>query len=291
MSTANVTQSENPTGKAIELETTATQNGTDGTKMVLRLENVNKAFHQRTADVYQALRGVSLEVPEGDFITIVGGNGAGKSTLLNVISGSILVDSGAVKIDERDVTRVVEEDRAALVGRIFQDPKLGTAPRMTVAENLLLAQKRGENRGFRVSMTEAKRAEFRSVLAPLQLGLEDRLDTEIGVLSGGQRQSVALIMATLKAPRLLLLDEHTAALDPKTAKKVLSYTARVVAEHGLTALMITHHLKDALSYGNRMLVMNHGRIVHDFDASAKAAMTDAELYTMVGELEDEDVEQ
>ncbi|NMW64306.1 ATP-binding cassette domain-containing protein [Mobiluncus mulieris] len=264
------------------------RNGTSGTKSVLRLEQVEKSFHQRTADAYRALRGVNLEVSAGDFITIVGGNGAGKSTLLNVIAGSILADSGRVKIDETDVTRLPEEDRAAMIGRVFQDPKQGTAPRMTVAENLLLASKRGEPRGFKIAMNEGKRQEFRQLLAPLKLGLEDRLDTEIGVLSGGQRQSVALIMATLKNPRLLLLDEHTAALDPKTAHKILDYTANVVAEHRLTAIMITHHLKDALNFGNRMLVMNHGEIAHDFDAAAKSRMTDAQLYTMVGELEDLD---
>ena len=276
-----------PTGR-VKNGTSGTT-GTPSTKTVLRLEKIEKSFHQRTADAYRALRGVNLEIPEGDFITIVGGNGAGKSTLLNVIAGSILVDSGRVVIDETEVTRLPEEERAGLIGRIFQDPKLGTAPRMTVAENLLLASKRGEGRGFKISMNEAKREEFREVLAPLKLGLEDRLDTEIGVLSGGQRQSVALIMATLKTPRLLLLDEHTAALDPKTARKVLDYTAKVIADNGLTALMITHHLKDALNFGNRMLVMNHGEIVHDFNASQKASMTDAELYTLVGELEDQDI--
>lgn len=282
-----MSETHTPTGR-VKNGTSGTT-GTSGTKTVLRLEKIEKSFHQRTADAYRALRGVNLEVPEGDFITIVGGNGAGKSTLLNVIAGSILVDSGRVVIDETEVTRLPEEERAGLIGRIFQDPKLGTAPRMTVAENLLLASKRGEGRGFKISMNEAKREEFREVLAPLKLGLEDRLDTEIGVLSGGQRQSVALIMATLKTPRLLLLDEHTAALDPKTARKVLDYTAKVIADNGLTALMITHHLKDALNFGNRMLVMNHGEIVHDFNASQKASMTDAELYTLVGELEDQDI--
>lgn len=282
-----MSETHTPTGR-VKNGTSGTT-GTPSTKTVLRLEKIEKSFHQRTADAYRALRGVNLEVPEGDFITIVGGNGAGKSTLLNVIAGSILVDSGRVVIDETEVTRLPEEERAGLIGRIFQDPKLGTAPRMTVAENLLLASKRGEGRGFKISMNEAKREEFREVLAPLKLGLEDRLDTEIGVLSGGQRQSVALIMATLKTPRLLLLDEHTAALDPKTARKVLDYTAKVIADNGLTALMITHHLKDALNFGNRMLVMNHGEIVHDFNASQKASMTDAELYTLVGELEDQDI--
>ncbi|MCI6585408.1 MAG: ATP-binding cassette domain-containing protein [Mobiluncus sp.] len=282
-----MSETHTPTGR-VKNGTSGTT-GTPSTKTVLRLEKIEKSFHQRTADAYRALRGVNLEVPEGDFITIVGGNGAGKSTLLNVIAGSILVDSGRVVIDETEVTRLPEEERAGLIGRIFQDPKLGTAPRMTVAENLLLASKRGEGRGFKISMNEAKREEFRRVLAPLKLGLEDRLDTEIGVLSGGQRQSVALIMATLKTPRLLLLDEHTAALDPKTARKVLDYTAKVIADNGLTALMITHHLKDALNFGNRMLVMNHGEIVHDFNASQKASMTDAELYTLVGELADQDI--
>lgn len=282
-----MSETHTPTGR-VKNGTSGTT-GTPSTKTVLRLEKIEKSFHQRTADAYRALRGVNLEVPEGDFITIVGGNGAGKSTLLNVIAGSILVDSGRVVIDETEVTRLPEEERAGLIGRIFQDPKLGTAPRMTVAENLLLTSKRGEGRGFKISMNEAKREEFREVLAPLKLGLEDRLDTEIGVLSGGQRQSVALIMATLKTPRLLLLDEHTAALDPKTARKVLDYTAKVIADNGLTALMITHHLKDALNFGNRMLVMNHGEIVHDFNASQKASMTDAELYTLVGELADQDI--
>lgn len=257
-------------------------------KVVLRLENVRKSFHQRTADTFQALKGVSLEVKQGDFITIVGGNGAGKSTLLNVVAGSIIPDSGRVYIDGAEVTRVAEEDRAALIGRIFQDPKLGTAPRMTVAQNLLLAQKRGESRGFRMSMNQARRDEMAALLAPLKLGLEERLDTEIGVLSGGQRQSVALIMATLKTPRLLLLDEHTAALDPKTARKVLEYTDLVIREQGLTAMMITHNLRDALKYGNRLLVLNHGEIVHDFDAEQKAQMNDGDLYHLIGELEEQD---
>ena len=257
-------------------------------KVVLRLENVRKSFHQRTADTFQALKGVSLEVKQGDFITIVGGNGAGKSTLLNVVAGSIIPDSGRVYIDGAEVTRVAEEDRAALIGRIFQDPKLGTGPRMTVAQNLLLAQKRGESRGFRMSMNQARRDEMAALLAPLKLGLEERLDTEIGVLSGGQRQSVALIMATLKTPRLLLLDEHTAALDPKTARKVLEYTDLVIREQGLTAMMITHNLRDALKYGNRLLVLSHGEIVHDFDAEQKAHMNDGDLYHLIGELEEQD---
>lgn len=257
-------------------------------KIVLQLEKVGKSFPQRGSNPYRALDGINLQVPPRDFITIVGGNGAGKSTLLNVIAGSVLVDTGKVTIDETEVTRMSEDQRAAMIGRIFQDPKLGTAPRMTVAENLLLAQKRGEKRGLKISMNEEKRSEFKEILAPLKLGLENRLDTEIGVLSGGQRQSVALIMATLKAPRLLLLDEHTAALDPKTARKILDYTAKIIAAQGLTAIMITHHLKDALNFGNRMLVMNHGKIVHDFNAEAKANITDAQLYTMIGDLESQD---
>ncbi|XCB29764.1 ATP-binding cassette domain-containing protein [Arcanobacterium hippocoleae] len=197
---------------------------------VLSLRNINKYFHQRTADAFQALNNVSLEVPEGDFITVVGGNGAGKSTLLNIISGVILADSGDVYIDADNVTDMREEDRAGLIGRVFQDPKMGTAPRMTVAENLLLAQKRGENRGLRISMNEAKRKELAEIVAPLGLGLETRLDTPIGVLSGGQRQAIALLMASLKSPRLFLLDEHTAALDPKTAKVVLDLTRKTIAE-------------------------------------------------------------
>lgn len=254
---------------------------------VLTLEHVNKAFHQRTADAFQALADVSLNVAPGDFITVVGGNGAGKSTLLNVISGAIPVDSGRVLIDDVDVTGKREEDRAALIGRVFQDPKMGTAPRMTVAENLALAQKRGENRGLKISMNEEKRKEFQDLVAPFGLGLEERLDTEIGVLSGGQRQAIALLMATMKEPRLLLLDEHTAALDPKTAKVVLGLTKKAIEVKHLTAFMITHHLKDALELGNRMLVLNRGTIVHDFSAAEKAQLTAGELYEMVGELEEE----
>ena len=254
---------------------------------VLELKNVNKSFFQRTADAFQALADVNLTLAEGDFVTIVGGNGAGKSTLLNVISGQVPVDSGQVLIDGADVTRHAEEDRAALIGRVFQDPKMGTAPRMTVAENLLLAQKRGENRGFKISMNVAKREELEQLVTPLGLGLESRLDTEIGVLSGGQRQAVALLMASMKAPRLLLLDEHTAALDPKTARVVLDLTELTIAAKGLTALMITHHLKDALELGNRMLVMNRGKIVHDFSGAEKAQLGVGELYEMVGALEEE----
>ncbi|MDD7385319.1 MAG: ATP-binding cassette domain-containing protein [Actinomycetaceae bacterium] len=252
---------------------------------VLELKGVNKFFHQRTADAYQALANVNLEVAEGDFVTVVGGNGAGKSTLLNVISGAIAVDDGSVLIDGDDVTRRREEDRAGLIGRVFQDPKMGTAPRMTVAENLLLAAKRGENRGLKISMTPQRRQEFESLVAPLGLGLESRLDTEIGVLSGGQRQSIALLMATLKTPRILLLDEHTAALDPKTARVVLDFTTRTIEEKGLSAIMVTHHLADALAMGNRMIVLNRGKIVHDFNAQEKAQLGVGELYEMVGELE------
>ncbi|MDD7466066.1 MAG: ATP-binding cassette domain-containing protein [Actinomycetaceae bacterium] len=255
---------------------------------VLTLEHVNKTFHQRTADAFQALADVCLEVAEGDFITVVGGNGAGKSTLLNVIAGAIPVDSGRVLIDGTDVTDRAEEDRAALIGRVFQDPKMGTAPRMTVAENLALAQKRGENRGLRISMSEQKRQEFRELVAPLGLGLESRLDTAIGVLSGGQRQAITLLMATMKEPRLLLLDEHTAALDPKTAKVVLNFTQKTIEQKHLSAFMITHHLKDALELGNRMLVLNRGAIVHDFSAEEKSQLTAGELYEMVGELEEEE---
>ncbi|MDP9801005.1 putative ABC transport system ATP-binding protein [Arcanobacterium wilhelmae] len=255
---------------------------------VLELEGISKAFHQRTADAFLALDRVDLGVADGDFITIVGGNGAGKSTLLNMVSGAILPDAGVVRIDGEDVTGLVEEERAALVARVFQDPMRGTAPRMTVAENMMLAAKRGGKRGMRVSMNEERRREFAQALAPLGLGLEERLDTEIGVLSGGQRQSVALIMATLKTPRLLLLDEHTAALDPKTAKAVLEFTAEVVERERLTAIMITHNLKDALAYGNRTIVMHHGRIVRDIAGAERAAMTDADLYQILSDLAEAD---
>lgn len=256
---------------------------------VLELEGVSKVFHQRTADAMLALDGVNLSVADGDLVTVVGGNGAGKSTLLNVISGAMLPDAGTVRIDGADVTKLGEEERASMVARVFQDPMRGPAPRMTVAENMMLAAKRGGKRGLRISMNEDARVEFARALAPLGLGLEDRLDTEIGVLSGGQRQSVALIMATLKTPRLLLLDEHTAALDPKTAKAVLNFTAEVVEREGLSALMITHNLKDALAYGNRTVVMHHGRVVRNIEGAEREALTDADLYQILADLPEADV--
>lgn len=256
---------------------------------VLELEGVSKVFHQRTADAMLALDGVNLSVADGDLVTVVGGNGAGKSTLLNVISGAMLPDAGTVRIDGADVTKLGEEERASMVARVFQDPMRGTAPRMTVAENMMLAVKRGGKRGLRISMNEDARVEFARALAPLGLGLEERLNTEIGVLSGGQRQSVALIMATLKTPRLLLLDEHTAALDPKTAKAVLDFTAEVVEREGLSALMITHNLKDALAYGNRTVVMHHGRVVRNIEGAEREALTDADVYQILADLAEADV--
>lgn len=255
---------------------------------VLDLDGISKAFHQRTANAFLALDQVNLSVADGDFITIVGGNGAGKSTLLNMVSGAIFPDVGTVTIDGEDVTRLGEEERASRVARVFQDPMRGTAPRMTVAENMMLAAKRGGKRALRISMNSQRREEFAQALAPLGLGLEERLDTEIGVLSGGQRQSVALIMATLKTPRLLLLDEHTAALDPKTARAVLEFTAEVVERAKLTAIMITHNLKDALAYGNRTIVMHHGRIVRDISDDERAALTDAHLYQILSDLAESD---
>lgn len=248
---------------------------------VLSVNSISKSFLVGTPDEFQALKSVSLDIEHGDFITIVGGNGAGKSTFLNAIAGTFPIDSGSVVLDGKDVTGLSEEERALYISRVFQDPKMGTAPRMTIAENLALAEKRGEGRSFRFALNDDKRGRYKDHLASLGLGLENRLDAEIGLLSGGQRQSVSLLMATLKRPEILLLDEHTAALDPKTSDKILQLTERQVKENNLTALMITHNLQDALDYGNRMIMLHQGEIVEDFRGEAKASLTTADLYQMM----------
>ena len=244
---------------------------------MLDLKNVSKTFHPGTVNARTAPDDLSLHLNEGDFVTVIGGNGAGKSTLLNAIAGTFAVDSGSIAIGGQDVTRLPEFKRAALIGRVFQDPMQGTAATMQIEENLALAARRGQPRGLRWGITKAEREKYRALLQPLDLGLEDRLTAKVGLLSGGQRQALTLLMAALKQPKLLLLDEHTAALDPKTAAKVLSLSDQIVAENHLTTLMITHNMKDAIRHGNRLLMMSAGRIVLDISGEEKKKLTVEDL--------------
>ena len=244
---------------------------------MLDLKNVSKTFHPGTVNARTALDDLSLHLEEGDFVTVIGGNGAGKSTLLNAIAGTFAVDSGSISIGGQDVSRLPEFKRAALIGRVFQDPMQGTAATMQIEENLALAARRGQPRGLRWGITKEEREKYRKLLQPLDLGLENRLTAKVGLLSGGQRQALTLLMAALKRPKLLLLDEHTAALDPKTAAKVLSLSDQIVAENHLTTLMITHNMKDAIRHGNRLLMMSAGRIVLDISGEEKKKLTVEDL--------------
>ena len=240
---------------------------------MLKLENIHKTFHAGTVNQKIALDGLSLTLNDGDFVTVIGGNGAGKSTLLNTIAGTFPVDSGTITIDGEDITDLSEEKRARFLGRVFQDPMMGTAATMQIDENLALAARRGAGRTLRIGITKKENAEYHELLKTLGLGLEDRMTSKVGLLSGGQRQAVTLLMATLKKPKLLLLDEHTAALDPKTAAKVLELSDRFVAEGNLTTLMVTHNMKDAIAHGNRLIMMNAGKIVFDISGEEKKRLT------------------
>ena len=244
---------------------------------MLDLKNVSKTFHPGTVNARTALDDLSLHLNEGDFVTVIGGNGAGKSTLLNAIAGTFAVDCGSISIGGQDVTRLPEYKRAALIGRVFQDPMLGTAATMQIEENLALAARRGQTRGLKWGITKAEREKYRALLQPLDLGLEDRLTAKVGLLSGGQRQALTLLMASLQQPKLLLLDEHTAALDPKTAAKVLALSDQIVAENHLTTLMITHNMKDAIRHGNRLLMMSAGKVVLDISGEEKKKLTVEDL--------------
>ena len=240
---------------------------------MLELCGVEKVFHAGTVNERVALAGVDLRLNDGDFVTVIGGNGAGKSTLLNAVAGTFPIDRGQILIDGKDITRLPEHARARFLGRVFQDPMMGTAPTMQIVENLALAARRGKRRSLRWGISKGEQEKYRELLADLGLGLEDRMTTRVGLLSGGQRQALTLLMATLVRPRLLLLDEHTAALDPKTAANVLSLTDRLVSEQGLTALMITHNMRDALAHGNRLIMMDGGRVVLDVCGEEKKALT------------------
>ena len=236
---------------------------------MLEIKNICKTFNAGTVNEKCVFDGLSLKLEEGDFVTVIGGNGAGKSTMLNIVSGAYMPDEGSVSIDGVDVTRLPEYKRAKYIGRVFQDPRMGTATDMWVEENLAVADRRGMRRGLRWSITNKDRARYKQVLSTLGLGLEDRLSTKMGLLSGGQRQAVTLLMAAMKKPKLLLLDEHTAALDPKTAAKVLEITDKLISENKLTALMVTHNMRDAITHGNRLIMMHGGRIILDIRGEEK----------------------
>jgi len=240
---------------------------------MLKISNLHKTFNAGTVNAKKALNGLNLTVNDGDFVTVIGGNGAGKSTMLNAISGVFLPDEDAIEIDGINVTRVPEYKRAKYLGRVFQDPMKGTAPDMEIAENLSIAARRGKRRKLIWGLPKKERESYKAVLAKLELGLEDRLSSKVGLLSGGQRQAVTLLMATLKKPKLLLLDEHTAALDPKTAAKVLEITEMIVSENNITTLMITHNMRDAIKYGNRLIMMHEGRVIVDVSGEEKKKLT------------------
>ena len=244
---------------------------------MLEVKNVHKTFNAGTINEKKALTGVNLTLNEGDFVTVIGGNGAGKSTLLNMIAGVYPVDCGDIIIDGISVTNYPEYKRAKYLGRVFQDPMNGTSADMQIDENLAIANRRGMRRTLRSGVTKKEREGYKELLKTLDLGLEDRLTSKVGLLSGGQRQALTLLMATLKKPKLLLLDEHTAALDPKTAKKVLDITQEVVERDNLTTLMITHNMSDALRVGNRLIMMNNGKIIFDVSNEDKKKLTTADL--------------
>ena len=244
---------------------------------MLDIQNIYKTFNPGTVNEKRALRGVTLHLDEGDFVTVIGGNGAGKSTTLNAVAGVWPVDSGKIVIDGVDVTGLQEHKRAKYIGRVFQDPMTGTAATMQIEENLALARRRGKSRTLRSGITKAERDEYRELLKMLDLGLEERMTAKVGLLSGGQRQALTLLMATLQKPKVLLLDEHTAALDPKTAAKVLATTDRIVNKDHLTTLMITHNMKDAIAHGNRLVMMNEGQIVLDIRGEEKKHLTVEDL--------------
>ena len=247
---------------------------------MLQIKGIFKTFNAGTINEKVALKGVNLHLAPGDFVTVIGGNGAGKSTLLNSVAGVFSVDEGQILIDGVDVTHLPEYKRAKFIGRVFQDPMMGTAATMQIEENLALAARRGKFRGLRTGITKAEREQYKEELKILGLGLEDRMTAKVGLLSGGQRQALTLLMATLQKPKLLLLDEHTAALDPKTAAKVLEVTQRIVERDNLTTLMITHNMRDAIAYGNRLIMMYDGVVLLDVSGEEKKNLTVEQLLAL-----------
>ena len=244
---------------------------------MLELDNIHKTFNPGTINEKIALDGVNLKLNPGDFVTIIGGNGAGKSTTLNAIAGVWSVDAGTIKINGTDITSLPEYKRAKFLGRVFQDPMTGTAATMSIEENMAIASRRGKKRTLKWGVTKEERAKYREMLASLGLGLEDRLTSKVGLLSGGQRQAITLLMASIVKPDLLLLDEHTAALDPKTAAKVLEISDKIIEENNLTAMMVTHNMKDAIAHGNRLIMMHEGRIIYDVAGEEKKALHVSDL--------------
>ena len=244
---------------------------------MLEIKNVYKTFNPGTVNQKVALNDLNLTLEDGDFVTVIGGNGAGKSTMLNAVAGVWPVDMGKIIIDGKDITRLPEHKRAAYIGRVFQDPMMGTAATMQIDENLALAARRGAGRTLRVGITKKENAEYHELLKTLGLGLENRMTSKVGLLSGGQRQAVTLLMATLKKPKLLLLDEHTAALDPGAAEKILSLTTSIVEENGLTCLMVTHNMQSALELGSRTIMMDAGRVVMDVSGAEREVLEVADL--------------
>ena len=255
---------------------------------MLEIINVCKTFNAGTINEKKALNGLNLHLKPGDFVTVIGGNGAGKSTMLNSVAGVYPVDEGQILIDGEDVTHLPEFKRARVIGRVFQDPMMGTAATMQIEENLALAMRRGKKRGLRTGITKQEREDYRERLKILDLGLEDRMTAKVGLLSGGQRQALTLLMATLQKPKLLLLDEHTAALDPKTAAKVLEATQRIVERDNLTTLMITHNMRDAIAYGNRLVMMYNGHIVVDVSGDEKKQLTVNQLLALFSKVSGSD---
>ena len=250
---------------------------------MLELRNVTKIFNGGTVNEKVALDDLTLTLNDGDFVTVIGGNGAGKSTMLNAIAGTFQVDDGQILIDGVDITKLPEYKRAKFIGRVFQDPMTGTAGDMWIEENMALAERRGKSRGLSWAISQKERVRFKEQLKRLDLGLDERMSTKVGLLSGGQRQAITLLMAAMNHPKLLLLDEHTAALDPKTAAKVLSITREIVEEEQLTTIMITHNMKDALAHGNRLIMMNAGRIILDVSGEEKAKLTVEDLLSIFAE--------
>ena len=247
---------------------------------MLEIKNVSKTFNPGTVNAKTALKGLNLTLHDGDFVTVIGGNGAGKSTMLNAVAGTITVDTGSIVLDGKDLTRMPEFKRASYLGRVFQDPMMGTAATMQIEENLAMADRRGKRRTLRPGLTGADRERYMEQLKILDLGLEDRMTAKVGLLSGGQRQALTLLMATLQKPELLLLDEHTAALDPKTAAKVLEATRRIVERNRLTTMMITHNMRDAIAYGNRLIMMYNGHVAVDVSGEEKQRLTVEQLLNL-----------
>ena len=244
---------------------------------MLKLDNIHKTFNPGTINEKVALNGVNLTLEEGDFVTVIGGNGAGKSTTLNAVAGVWPIDSGKIYIGGDDVTKLSEHKRAKYLGRVFQDPMTGTATTMSIEENMAIAARRGKSRGLRWGITKAEREKYRQMLSTLHLGLEDRLTSKVGLLSGGQRQAITLLMASIQKPKLLLLDEHTAALDPKTAAKVLEISDQIISENHLTAMMVTHNMKDAIAHGNRLIMMHEGKVILNIAGEDKKKLTVGDL--------------